>query len=430
MFSLEEDNRKIGRYLSERIKEKGFKSNRDFVRAYLDKTGVPTGGEEEQRMANRLSQMLNGNKGIQIYDLPVFTELLGISCEELLSAGRCFAASVNHLTNYSVALSDDESVWKAYAEEPDEPILNLDEYGKNIIEYALDFENYRLLSYLTKEGYIYFVGPDEKDYACNFGAGVKIKRLSDSQPRDLLICRMGEDQSLRLRLLALAAERGDLDMLAKLHAREIPAFYQASAKGWTTPAEAESQMQMRGNEELRKAKQLAEENLLDSVAAAFEKLPAYFAEEFEVKNSFGEVHRFMYPRLPELAARLLEKKEEEGARVLLKSAVEHNRNTYENLQKLMCGTIEAFQKRRPFWAGEREKYDAYVSAQILSEFKCGDGYVLYRDPGAKAGLVTNLFRMPEDVAADGGTERLIAELNGWYDRVCGIRPDIERGTAE
>lgn len=42
-------------------------------------------------MANRLSQMLNGNKGIQIYDLPVFTELLGISCEELLSAGRCFA---------------------------------------------------------------------------------------------------------------------------------------------------------------------------------------------------------------------------------------------------------------------------------------------------------------------------------------------------
>ena len=82
MFSLEEDNRKIGRYLSERIKEKGFKSNRDFVRAYLDKTGVPTGDEEEQRMANRLSQMLNGNKGIQIYDLPVFTELLGISCEE------------------------------------------------------------------------------------------------------------------------------------------------------------------------------------------------------------------------------------------------------------------------------------------------------------------------------------------------------------
>lgn len=176
----------------------------------------------------------------------------------------------------------------------------------------LDFENYRLLSYLTKEGYIYFIGPDEKDYACNFGAGVKIKRLSDSaaaRPADL--AGWARISRCSLRLLALAAERGDLDMLRKLHAREIPAFYQASAKGWTTPAEAESRMQMRGNEELRKAKQLAEENLLDSVAAAFEKLPAYFAEEFEVKNSFGEVHRFMYPRLPELAARLLEKKEEE-----------------------------------------------------------------------------------------------------------------------
>lgn len=74
-------------------------------------------------------------------------------------SGKCRTPFENRLTNCFVARTNDEGVWKAYAERPDAPILNLDEYGKNIIEYALEFENYGLLSYLMEQDYIYFVGP-------------------------------------------------------------------------------------------------------------------------------------------------------------------------------------------------------------------------------------------------------------------------------
>ena len=158
MFTLA-DNREIGRYLAERIK-KEFKSDREFVRMWIQtEMGRPAAGEEEgegedevQRRANRLSQIKNGSNSVQLYDLPAFTLLLDISCEELLPFE-------NRLTNCFVARTNDEGVWKAYAERPDAPILNLDEYGKNIIEYALEFENYGLLSYLMEQDYIYFVGP-------------------------------------------------------------------------------------------------------------------------------------------------------------------------------------------------------------------------------------------------------------------------------
>lgn len=273
-----------------------------------------------------------------------------------------------------------------------------------------------------EQNHIYFVGPDEKDYVRNFGAGVKVQRSAfPPRPRDPLVYQMAEDQSLRLRMLLLAVKRGDLEMLKRLHAREIPAYYQASALGRDTPAEVDGRRRNGIDETLW----AAEEELLDAIAEADEKTLAYFAEEFEIKNMFSEVNRFLYPRLPELAARLLEKGNISGARLLLQSAVEHNRNAYAELAELMRGSVEAAQTRRPCWVGEREQYDERMTAQMMSELECKDGYVLYRDPAAKQGVVTNLLRMPEDASADGETGRLIQVLNGCAEKVCALRPDIE-----
>ena len=81
------DNKKIGAYLK-RIIEKKFISHRQFCRKYLEAVGVEADNEELRKMGNRLSQILKGTKGVQIYDLPVFTELLGVSCEEILSQAK------------------------------------------------------------------------------------------------------------------------------------------------------------------------------------------------------------------------------------------------------------------------------------------------------------------------------------------------------
>jgi len=95
----------------------------------------------------------------------------------------------------------------------------------------------------------------------------------------------------------------------------------------------------------------------------------------------------------------------------------------------MRGSVEAAQTRRPCWVGEREQYDERMTAQMMSELECKDGYVLYRDPAAKQGVVTNLLRMPEDASADGETGRLIQVLNDCAEKVCALRPDIEGRTA-
>ena len=88
-MSYQIDNQEIGAYISGLI-EREFKSARQFCIAYLQTSGInePT-GEEIQKMANRLSQMKKGTKGIQIYDLPIFSELLHVSFEQILSAGKC-----------------------------------------------------------------------------------------------------------------------------------------------------------------------------------------------------------------------------------------------------------------------------------------------------------------------------------------------------
>lgn len=141
-----------------------------------------------QRMANRISQICKGNKEIQLKDFPIFTELLGVSCEEILSAGECSAPTMNHLTNYSVAFSRDEKVWEEYVHREDRLILNLDEYGKAVIEYALEYKNFGFLKYLIEKKFIWFADAviDEENYLervkghyFSFGTSIERRHPSD-----------------------------------------------------------------------------------------------------------------------------------------------------------------------------------------------------------------------------------------------------------
>ena len=178
MFKLA-DNKEIGKYLLKHI-DKRFKSHRQFCRQYIETdTGEPADREHIAKMSNRLSQILKGEKGIQLYDLPLFCQLLEVSCEDILSAGRVCVPASARLTNYAAAFSKDEREWETYVNREDSPILNADEFGKTFIDYALEAGNYKLLKYLLDEGYIWFVGPDDKNhftYFTGFGAGTSIEK--------------------------------------------------------------------------------------------------------------------------------------------------------------------------------------------------------------------------------------------------------------
>jgi hypothetical protein len=115
MFELK-TNEEIGAYLEKLIYSK-YKSQRQFCVACIDLIpGVSQDSRDEEirKLTNRLSQILKGKKGIQTHDLPIFSELLGVSCEEMLSAGATCTPIVNRRTNYNIAFSTNERDWMEY----------------------------------------------------------------------------------------------------------------------------------------------------------------------------------------------------------------------------------------------------------------------------------------------------------------------------
>ena len=135
MFTVK-DNKVIGGYISELIKEKNYKSDRQFGIAYLKLRYPKTNIENDdiQNMANRICQIKKGNKKIQLEDLPIFSELLGVSIVDILSAGTYVKPYSSRVSNYSIAFSKDPDEWEKYINREDKLILNPDEYNKLLEE--------------------------------------------------------------------------------------------------------------------------------------------------------------------------------------------------------------------------------------------------------------------------------------------------------
>ena len=64
------NNQKIGKHLRELIEEK-YGTQREFCRKWLELRGEDA--TLEQNAANRLSQMIHGERGVQLDDFPYFT---------------------------------------------------------------------------------------------------------------------------------------------------------------------------------------------------------------------------------------------------------------------------------------------------------------------------------------------------------------------
>lgn len=86
------DNKEIGFYLKEQISSK-YKSKRQFYKDYIKlkynmSDSDPMFLDNLKTEENRFNQILSGRKGVQTHDLPHLSNVLGISYEEILSAGK------------------------------------------------------------------------------------------------------------------------------------------------------------------------------------------------------------------------------------------------------------------------------------------------------------------------------------------------------
>lgn len=386
MFKKAEDA-EIGKYIEELITQK-FGTARKFGKSYLEDQGREVNDEELRKICNRLSPIIHGKKSIQIYDLDSFTKLLGVSCETLLSAGK-YVSPENWMTVRKCALSPDQSVWDQYLNRADNLIFNSDEYGKTLLHYALEFGNYPLIQYLTENQYIWFDGDTDKFFSAPFGAETRIRLDSvfnldthawGSPPE--------EKKELRGKIIRMAVEHRDLEMLTRMKAREIPTLYQASSFSSASTASLDYR----------------DEEFIHTAADADDEVLEYFSQEFEITDRCKWTNPFLFPFMGELIELLIQKNHP-YAEWLLKSAIQHNQYAYDTITGLLKTAV----------MGRVEFLD---SGNLV---RCSDLNASTR----KDGIFTNLIRV-HAVSEQALISRLIQELNGLYDQIQHIAPKSGR----
>lgn len=440
MFKLEENNKQIGQYLSKLIDGK-YKSRRQFCIAYIKADGNRDADNDAiQKMSNRISQIIQGKKAIQIYDLPIFTMLLDVSCEEILSAGKCFLPVSTHLTNYSVAFTKDRDVWENYVHREDKLILNCDEYGKTILDYALEFKNLEFLKYLMEKKYVWFVDMDidPKDYfmkygGISFGAGTNIKRRSfhetdkilwhiscpqNGEERiirhemDVLPYKLAGNDDFRKKMISLAIEYDEIELLVQLRAREIPFLYSVCHCRYIVNIEYFNKCY--------------DENMIAYIAEANEQILDYFSAEYEIKDYFSGVNKFVFPFLSDVL-NLMVKNRSPYLEKILKRSIEHNRQSCNQLKKRLANVIESrLEEAKNSIYGLQDTYIEHMKSTITEnvwnqiDFYEHANIFIFNGIAERNGTVINLVHVNEQ-SNDKNICSLIQELNDLYDSICRIK---------
>lgn len=402
-MSYQIDNRKIGAYISGLI-EREFESARQFCRVYLQtRDGNEPTREAIQNMANRLSQIKKGTKAIQFEDLLIFSELLHVSFEQILSAGECSEPKNNRMTNYTIAQSHNKSEWIAYIEEEHKPILNPDEYGKTILDYAIMFGNYDLLKFLVNEKYIWFDSRKDNDYIMTFGAGTSIQRIKFEErdngvfirkpDMDDLQYKLATEDQLRMYIISFAADYDDLSMLEKLRAREIPElYYKAHYLSCSFP-----DFDAHYNKKM-----------VSHIAKSSNKILDYFTDPFEIrdriryKDGSNRKHTFVFPYISQLLDMLIENNSP-FLKTALEKAIGHNENTWKKLKVLIKESVNNGCCYGDYW---KKEVDFHENGNIVH----------FRDTFAVTGIITNIA-MTTKKSADSKINELIHELNDSYNRI-------------
>ena len=328
MFELK-TNEEIGSYLRELILSK-YPSCRQFCIAYLDISVDYSNdindqkSEDIRKLTNRISQILNGKKSIQTYDLPIFSELLDVLCEQMLSAGAISVPITNRRTNYNIAFSTDERDWIDYLNREDCIAAYADEFGKTVLDYALEFKNYGFIRFLINNGYITLVaGNDGWKNSFNYGADTSIK--TRTYEANTLQNEFYENVILRTQIISLAIENNDYDVLYEMKAREIP------PQLTITPFNPSSS----------KFYDYYDKHFIDTILRSKSKAIKYFCEEYVVECRWQkEVYSvWLYPFFGELIERAV-KLNSKKMEVLLDTAIKHNEEIYNRLKKAILAVAK------------------------------------------------------------------------------------------
>ena len=445
MFKLAKQT-EIGKYLSKLV-DSNYKSQRSFCRAWIEKEeedihkkGINE--DELNKRANKYSQIKNGTNRIQLEDLPIFCSLLDISCEEILSAGHSFKPSSTRLTNYTVALSNDEKLWDEYIHHSDKLILNADEYGNTVLDYAIQFKNLKFIEYLISKKYIWFddKNPDDYRYSFGFGAGTNISKRHNIVKQDFYLQPQLSNVVLRGKLTALAIENDNLNVLKELKAREIPDYYNNMFLLPHYKLMCEN-FYNRSEEDKIYNKDIHEyynQDVMDNIVKASDEIIDYYTNPIIVTNTTinykdGAVrqYEYLYFYISELLNVLIKSKHS-FSEFALRKAIKYSEDTYKlvknqikkNLDYMMIGFSLADPEDIKFFRKSEieEFFDGF-------NFNCDEAQNIvrvlaynYEDPGY-TNVVRNLIFVSAN-SKDVRIKSLISELNGLYNKIINIKNEF------
>lgn len=410
------DKVKVGKYLRKLV-EKKYDKARAFGRAYLQKLGMEADDVALRRMSNRLTQIFQGKKGIPTDDVLVFADMLGVSCEEILSAGERKVPTSSHMTNYDIAFSKEKEKWEMYMKRDDKLFLNSDEYGKTVIDYAIEFKNYAFIKYLMDEEYIWLVDNSEyHQFGYSYGGGTSIEKRAPWDMDNAVPLQVQYDDQLRTQIIALALENEDYDVLDKLRAREIPFLYQKTSFS-------------RGDKY-----KFYNEELVRMISAAPEKILDYFSQEFEVENVQKWRNPFIYPFIGDVIDIMVEEKEEKKVEFLAQRVLKHNQNTYEKVFSMLEDAYEVELKNQKDWAEQWKERDPKIYETIRNHLKTGVlNYFNYDENNQVVSFfyskenkkqleyfLTDIVKVSEK-KVPGPMNELLLEINMWYERIAKLK---------
>ena len=390
-------NEEIGKYLFKLIDEKSdkFKSGRDFCKQYLLlEKGEQPSDDEIQKQANRLSGIKSGKYGLQIQDLGYYTELLEITCEELLSAGKSKPAFPDRYSNYTFAHSTDRGYWERYINNDDKLFLNADEYGKTILDYAFECENYGLIKFLTENNYITIVDNENtKDYVMTFMPPDKAMKYM-SRNANKLNDEIINNDKIRTTVVALAIKKNDKYFLTKLRAREIPALYSVCEYGFST--------------QFDNFESSYNDKLTNAVANADKEILGYFSEPFSIKSEHSE-GVFIYPFLGRLLDKMISENNKNTVYVLERT-LDYNSNVLNELSEKIAQSYIMYKK----YCDDKEAFSGAVKYFDMNDN--GVFTFMNYDPSD----TSNLIKMKSNVihiskkSKDEKINELISKINKIY----------------
>ena len=403
------DKKKVGAYLKKLVKENQYPSNRQFGKACLKMMGCTDPDDVElNRMNNRLSQICNGQNGIQMEDMLIFSDLLGVSCEEILSAGERRVPISGHMTNYDIAFSQDEELWSSYMKREDKLFLNSDEYGKTVIDYAIEFKNYPFIKWLLDEEFIWLVDNSEyRQFGYSYGGGTSIEKRAPWDMDNAVPLQVKYDDQLRLKIITLALENEDYDVLDEFRARETPFLHRV---GYLNDRDD--------------AYQYYNEDYIHAIANASDNVLEYFAKEFELVSNLKWKSQFIYPFLGEVIEVLVEDHQFKKAEFLAQHVLIHNQNTYEQVESLIN---IAYTAACDAWGDKlTEDLKRALRLQIPKQIEYSEKnrMVSFFDSMGKDKTpicyATNIVRVKVD-KTKFPIKDVLLEINMWYDRVAALK---------